>query len=464
MMMEIGGPRPRERRRAGTDIRERRGLTGDRRPGALSVFLAFALLCGVGDRALAAEPCVRSVTPDEGPAAGGVRVGVVLVDRIVSENVEVRFGDRPARVLMRVGNTLEVEVPPQRPGSVPVRVLSGGCAADADAPRFTYLAPPRLVSVHPVDPTAAGDLTVEAVGSEIGPNASLVVDGTPVPTEMKGPKRIQARIPAALLGTARHMTLQVLDPTRGLSDGVTMTLANPIPRLVSVQAPPLRAGRARAIIGLVGHGFRSASVARLDGQPLDTRLRSESYLEVVLPAETLKTPGTRSISVATAGPGGGESNRLEVLVLPPPPFGGHFVVFMSNRRGGRNHIFLLDRQTGKIDPLEEANSPSASDGYPSISADGRFIVFQSDRHRGQSDIVLFDRESRTLDLLPEANDPTAFDGFPSLSPDGRFIVFESDRLHRKPKVFLFDRETRILTELSSANEVTADDGVAAISN
>jgi hypothetical protein len=333
-----------------------------------------------------------------------------------------------------------------------------------EGPRFTYLTPPRLVSVRPVDPTETGDLTVEAVGSDFGPSVSLLVDGTPVPTEISEPERVRAKIPAALLGTARHMTLRIMDSTRGLSDGVTMTLANPVPRLASLQTPPLRAGRGRTVIRLAGHDFRSVSIARLDGRPLETRTYSESDLEAVLPAEALGTPGKLAISVATAGPGGGESNALQVQVLPPPPFGGHFVVFMSNRRGGRNHIFLLDRQTGKLDPLEEANSPTASDGYPSISGDGRFIVFQSDRHRGQSDILLFDRESRALDLLPEANDPAAFDGFPSVSPDGRFIVFESDRLHRKPKVFLFDRETRLLTEVSPANEVTADDGVAAISN
>jgi hypothetical protein len=443
-----------------------RGFVRDRRCEILSALLAFLLVSLLAVRGWGAEPCVRSLTPDDGPAAGGVRVSLVvtLVDQIESADVEVRFGERVARVLTRVGETLEVEAPAHPPGSVSVRVMSRACAADADGPRFTYLAPPRLLSVRPLDPTAIGDLTVEAVGSDFGPSVSLLVDGMPVPTDRKEPERIQARIPAVLLGTARHMTLQVLDSTRGLSDGVTMTLANPAPRLVSVQAPTLRAGRARTIVGLVGRDFRSASVARLDGNPLETRLRSDSYLEAVLPAEVLGTPGTRSISVTTAGPGGGESAALELHVLPPPPFGGHFVVFMSNRRGGRNHIFLLDRQTGTLDPLEEANTLNASDGYPSISGDGRFIVFQSDRHGGQSDILLFDRESRTLDLLPEANDPIAFDGFPSLSPDGRFIVFESDRMYRRPKVFLFDRETRRVTELNAANEVTADDGVAAISN
>ncbi len=455
---------PRGRRAARVDARaSHRGIRTVRRTVRRGV-LTFALVFVGALQGLAAESCIRGLDPHFGPAAGGTRVSVRFADGAGLENVEVRFGKRPARVLTRSGETVEVEAPTHPPDSVPVRAESAQCAEGVDGPRYTYLAAPRLDFVRAVDPTAAGDLTVEAVGVDFGPRVSLVVDGTPVPTEIREPERVVASIPAALLRTARHMTLQLLDPMRGVSDAVTMTLANPVPRLSRIEAPRLRAGRASATIGLFGHDFRSASSAQLDGKPLETRVHSDTYLEAVLPVETLGAPANLSINVATAGPGGGESNALAVQVLPPPPFGGHFVVFMSNRRGGRNHIFLLDRNTGTLDPLEEANSPNASDGYPSISADGRFIVFQSDRHRGQSDIFLFDRESRTLDLLPEANDPTAFDGFPSVSPDGRFIVFESDRLHRKPKIFLFDRETRRLTELSSANEITADDGVAAISN
>ena len=98
--------------------------------------------------------------------------------------------------------------------------------------------------------------------------------------------------------------------------------------------------------------------------------------------------------MTTPGPGGGTSNSFSLTVETHLP--GRFVVFTSNRRGGRNHIYLLDRETGKLDPLEQANSLNASDGYPTISADGRFIVFQSDRNRGQYDAV-----SQILYAVPE---------------------------------------------------------------
>jgi hypothetical protein len=438
---------------------------GRRLRGLISGLTALTLLGAIARGGLGAEPCILHIDPDSGPAAGGTLASVRLADRLVSADVEVRFGDQPARVVSRSGVVLKIEAPPHPPGVVTIRLPVEACEAEADGGRFTFLAPPQLLAVRTLDPAAdTGDLVLEGTGSGFGPNARLLVDGTPVPTEIKGPERVEGRIPAALLGTARHMSLRIQDPKSGISDALPLTIANPLPYLASVQTPPLRAGRGRTPIRLFGRDFRPASVVHIGGQPQEARFLSDKEIEAVLPAETLEHPGNLSIRVVTPGPGGGESDALSLTVLPPPPFGGRFVVFMTNRHGGRNHIRLLDRQTGKLDALEEANSPSASDGYPAISADGRFIVFQSDRHGGQSDILLFDRESRVLDRLPEANDPKAFDGFPSVSPDGRFIVFESDRLNRRPKIFVFDRETRLLTELNQANEATADDGVAAISN
>jgi Tol biopolymer transport system component len=239
-------------------------------------------------------------------------------------------------------------------------------------------------------------------------------------------------------------------------------VVNPTPRMTVVEAPLLRAGGAAASLTVRGSGFRQDSRIQVAGTALETQYRTGADLTAMIPPQLLATAGKLAVSVMTPGPGGGASVSALITVLPALP--GRFVVFTSNRRGGRNHIFLLDRESGKLDPLEEANSPNASDGYPTISADGRLIVFQSDRNRSQYDVFLFDREKRILDPLPELNHPTAFDGFPRVSGDGRFIVFESDRLNRKPKVFLFDRETRTLLELNQANDATADDGLAAISN
>jgi Tol biopolymer transport system component len=230
----------------------------------------------------------------------------------------------------------------------------------------------------------------------------------------------------------------------------------------AIDVPRLTVGGPGEWLTVRGQDFRPDSVIQLAGRAVPTEYRTAEELAARIPKELLAKAGDLPGAVVTPGPDGGTSNPFVLRVDTPVP--GRFLVFTSNRRGGRNHVFLLDRDTGRLDPLEEANSASASDGYPSISADGRFIVFQSDRHGGQTDILLFDREMRALDPLPELNHPAAFDGFPSISGDGRFIVFESDRLNGKPKIFLFDRQTRTLSEPTQANEATAEDGLAAISN
>ncbi|MFA5029055.1 MAG: hypothetical protein WC713_14390 [Candidatus Methylomirabilota bacterium] len=238
------------------------------------------------------------------------------------------------------------------------------------------------------------------------------------------------------------------------------------PAIVGVDVPPFPAGAWEGTLRVRGSGFRPDSRIWLAGTPTETRYRGPEELEGVLPAELLASTDQLPVVVVTPDPGGGTSNpwvlRVEAPPPPPPP-PGRFVVFTSNRREERNHIFLFDRTTGRLDPMPEANSVGGNDAYPSISADGRIIVFQSDR-RGQSDVFLFDREARQLDPLPEANSPTAFDGFPAISADGRVLVFESDRAGGKPKIFLFDRSSRTRIELTGANQGEADDGLAAVSN
>jgi hypothetical protein len=249
---------------------------------------------------------------------------------------------------------------------------------------------------------------------------------------------------------------------RGDAPALELTVANPVPRLTVIEAPILAVGEPAVAIRLLGQAFRPDSVVHVSGKAIETTYRSTEELVGTIPTELLTAPGPLPINVVTPGPGGGASLTGQLTVVNPV-FPGRFLVFTSNRKHGRNHIYLLDRRGNRLDSLPEANSINGTDAYPSISADGRFIAFQSDRQRGQYDVLLFDREKRALDPLPEANHPTAFDGFPALSADGRFIVFESDR-SGKPKIFLFDLQTRTLSELAHANDATADDGLAAISN
>ncbi len=441
---------------------------------ALCAFLLALLLPALAH----AETRVVRLIPEAGSTKGGTVVRIYVAGAGLVGPVEVYFGDRAAAKVRRLSLTaLEAVTPPGALGPATVRILNALWGTEVRPAVFTYV--PTVPQITRVDPgglrAGADGSEIRIDGSDFTPTAVVVVNDTALPTVFVAPDRLQAQLPAALLASPRSLTLRVTDTVEGeaTSDPVTVAVVNPSPRITGVDVPPLDARQPVAALIVRGADFRPDSQIELAGQATPTRYRSVEELEGALPVALLNGTDRLSLRVVTPGPGGGISNPWTLAVVSPPapptppappPIPGRFVVFTSNRSGARNHIYLLDRQTKRLDALEEANNPLANDAYPAISADGRFIVFQSDRHRSQLDIFLFDREARTLDPLPEANHPTAFDGFPSISADGRVIVFESDRLNGKPKIFVFDREQRTLSELGGANEATAEDGLAAISN
>jgi len=417
----------------------------------------------------AAQALIVGFHPDKGPTGGGIAVLIEVNESLLLGPVRVEFGSRPSTQVRRLGiSILEAITPPGDPGPVPVRVVYGLLGSKTAPAVFTYVSPhPELTRLDPPSVLAgSGDVGLTVEGRRFTAASRLRAGDVPVPTTFVSPERLQARIPAALLAGARTVDIRAAENTvgGGASNALSLTIGNPPPQVTGVETPPLRAPGPPGGTTLIvrGRDFRSESRVHLAGTPLPTDYRTAEELAAIIPPQLLAQPGDLAVTVVTPGPGGGQSKTVRLTI--PPPFPGRFLAFTSNRRGGRNHIFLFDRDLGRLDPLEEANSPSATDAYPSISADGRLIIFQSDRNRGQNDIFLFDRETRRLDHLPELNHPTAFDGFPHISADGRFVVFESDRLNGRPKIFLFDRQTRALSELTGANEATADDGLASISN
>jgi hypothetical protein len=438
----------------------------------LSTLMLIAL-CLLAPTIAGAENRILKLNPDAGSAAGGTVVQITIEDLPILGDLEVRFGDRLATKVRRVGRlTLEVVTPPGIPGPVAVRVVNEFWGTATGPAVFTYAAAaPQLIRAEPVraEPAAiqvgSGDVHIQLEGRNLSAASRVLVQGTPVPTVVAGPGRLRVTLPAALLVSVGALELRVTDPALG-GQGfapVLLTVENPAPQIARLEVLLSSQGGSAGTLLVHGKGFRPESVIQVADTRVKTAYRSEDELIGTIPPQLFETPATVSVTVSTPEPGGGTSNAGK-LVVEVPPVVGRYVVFTSNRREGRNHVFLFDRATNRLDPLEEANGPSANDAYPSISADGRFIAFQSDRHRGQYDIFLFDRETRSLDSLPEANDPAAFDGFPKISADGRLIVFESDRRDAKPKIFVFDRKTRALSEIRRINEGTADDGLPAISN
>jgi VCBS repeat-containing protein len=128
---------------------------------------------------------------------------------------------------------------------------------------------------------------------------------------------------------------------------------------------------------------------------------------------------------------------------------GRFVAFSSTASNlvpgdvnGSEDVFVLDRQTGKIERVSAALDylhGSIVSRSPSISGTGRFVGFEVYTNSVSfhlEDVFIYDRQTGTIQRV-SGNTPDSYRGSPSLSEDGRFVAFFSD----VPELLVFDRET-----------------------
>lgn len=133
-------------------------------------------------------------------------------------------------------------------------------------------------------------------------------------------------------------------------------------------------------------------------------------------------------------------------VTPFPTGLSGTLAFMSDRRGpenpdGRNHIFTLDLQSGRVTQLTSGRNHH--DQHPKWSPDGRRISFVSSRG-GNFDLYMMDADGTNVTRL---TDHPANDFDPIWMPDGQSLIFSSERDSRSDlyRVWLKDRRVDRLT-------------------
>jgi hypothetical protein len=192
-----------------------------------------------------AAPVVTSVSPNQGPAAGGT---TVTVNGTGFTNVtNVRFGTKPSpsfTVTTVNGVTVLRAVTPAGTGTVNVTVTTTQGTSTQFVP-FTYVSPdPTLSSLTPTQGASSGGTTVTLTGSNLsgatavqfgGEAASFTVDsGTQItavsPAHAAGPVDVTVTTPG---GTSNALAFTYiaapsvtgLSPTQGpVSGGTTVTL------------------------------------------------------------------------------------------------------------------------------------------------------------------------------------------------------------------------------------------------
>ena len=96
---------------------------------------------------------------------------------------------------------------------------------------------------------------------------------------------------------------------------VTGSDYNPVPTIASVEPAAILAGSSDTQISVTGAGFTNTSSILLAGISLPTNVVSSTQLTAVVPAADLTNLGWSTISVATPGPGGGNTAALPLSIF-----------------------------------------------------------------------------------------------------------------------------------------------------
>jgi hypothetical protein len=182
---------------------------------------------------------------------------------------------------------------------------------------------PILRSISPTSVTAGSSTqTVTLTGSNFFSDSQVNVNGAARTTTFISATQVSVQLNASDMAQAGQEALNVVN-SEGLgwtSNTVNLTISpsTPVaPTLTAISPASATAGSGAVTLAATGTNFTSASAVQLNGMNLNTTFGSSTQLTAVIPASSLATAGSLSISVFTAG--GGTSASLPFTVNNPAP-------------------------------------------------------------------------------------------------------------------------------------------------
>lgn len=235
--------------------------------------------------------------------------------------------------------------------------ILAGCGGGASVSKVSTLSsPPSGQSSNPV-PSASSvspanviagspDTTITLSGASFVSGATVVWNGTSLPTTFVSDTVLTAVVAASLIATPGQIQIQVENPSPGggLSNALVFEIWNGSPVLMSVSPLSTLAGSPSFTITVDGSGFVTGSAILWDGNPLSTTVVSGNRLSAEVPAASIAMAGSYQISVVNPAPGGGVSASTTFTVDPVIP---HFAYAVEPSQGAVVR-FSIDQATGSI--------------------------------------------------------------------------------------------------------------------
>ena len=260
--------------------------------------------------------------------------GLSDVDRVFvwGKSVDFRVTD---------DRTMQIQIPSgmvDEPARIPITVRDKD---DNFSNTEIFFIVPRPANISSFDPdtieVGAGDTLLKVFGT-FKPDAVIVVNGIPLPTEMVK-KRLEATIPASLLAAPAQLTLRIDQDGIQSEDQIIAVTPTSAPFIFTIAPLLIRQGEERETIDIVGANFSGQSEALIDGQDARVTNNTKRRLTVRVPKELLSVLGTHTIQVKDE-----DGNLTAVFTFRVVPD-----VIVSTLAGGKRDGFNVETCVAGVD-------------------------------------------------------------------------------------------------------------------
>lgn len=200
------------------------------------------------------------------------------------------------------------------PNNPPSRPIDSPAPTDDDddtaaKPTIAKLTP-ASASVGSVGPT------VVVTGTGFVPRSTVRVDGTDVETSFQSATELAATIPDAKLAAVGKLkvTVKTSSPGGGESDPVEFAVENPPPEIIAIAPFSVPAGSNDTKVTITGTTLTKTSTVQFGTKALPTTFIDAEHLEATIAKADLVDYKSVPITVVTAAPGGGTSQKIAFVV------------------------------------------------------------------------------------------------------------------------------------------------------
>jgi uncharacterized protein (TIGR03437 family) len=203
-------------------------------------------------------------------------------------------------------------------GTATIRLVNANGTGSNPAAFVINPAAPTLTSVSPASITAGGTpVTLAVTGFNFATGATVLWNGTPLPTTFIGTSQVSTTVPASLLNGLLSATITVSNPGGAVSGALTVSITAPAPSIATLSPASAVAGSGPFTLTVSGQNFAINCVVRWNGAPLYTALVSATQASATVPADLIAVPGAAAITLAN--PSGLESKAATFTVGTPVP-------------------------------------------------------------------------------------------------------------------------------------------------